>query len=180
MSTTTKVPTRPAPAANRVRWPLPTRVRKVVLATHIVSAGAWSGIDLVLCVLVATGWLRAGTAARDEVWQPLASWFMMPVLWTTLAAGVVCLVSGLLLGFATKFGVLRYWWVAVKLALNAVMAAVLLVFLLDPVQEIATGRAPVGELGIVFSLSAVALGMVTVASLVSVFKPWGRVGAARR
>ena len=180
MSTTTRPPARSAPPANRVRWPLSSPARKVVLMTHIISAGAWFGIDLVLCVLVVVGWLRPGSAARDEVWQPLATWYMLPMLYTTLAAGLVCLLSGLLLGFATKFGVLRYWWVAVKLVLNLVMTVVLLVFLLNPIQKISAGQAPVSELTIVFYLSVMALGMVTLASLISVFKPWGRIGTARQ
>jgi len=179
MSTITKTPARSAPPANRVRWPLSSPARKVALMTHIISAGAWFGIDLALCVLVVVGWLQPGPGARDEVWRPLASWYMLPMLYTALAAGLVCLLSGLLLGFATKFGVLRYWWVAVKLVLNIVMSVVLLVFLLNPIQEISTGQAPVSELTIVFYLSAMALALVTLASLVSVFKPWGRIRAAR-
>lgn len=149
------------------------------LMSHIISAGAWFGIDLALCVLVVVGWLQPDTATRDGVWQPLATWYLLPMLDTTLAAGLVCLLSGLLLGFATKFGVLRYWWAAVKLVLNMVMSLVLLVFLLNPIREISTGQAPVSELSIVFSLSAIALGMVTLASHISVFKPWGRTRTGR-
>lgn len=180
MSTITRSSTRPAQPASRIRLPLPVPARKVVLMTHIISAGAWFGIDLVLCVLVVVGWLRTGPAARDEVWQPLATWFMLPMLYTALAAGLVCLLSGLLLGLATKFGVLRYWWVAAKLGLNIVMTVVLLVFLLNPIQEISTGQAPISELTVVFYLSVMALGMVTLASLISVFKPWGRISTAGR
>lgn len=54
-----------------------------------------------------------------------------------------------------------------KLALNVGMSAVLLVFLLNPIREIATGQAPV------FFLAAIALALVTLAAILSVFKPWG-------
>lgn len=54
------------------------------------------------------------------------TWYLAPMLYTTLAAGLVCLLSGLLLGFASKYGVLRSWWVGVKLLLNVVMSVVLL------------------------------------------------------
>lgn len=101
------------------------------------------------------------------------------MLIAALASGLVCLVSGLLLGFASKWGVLRYWWVAAKLTINLVMCAVLLAFLLNPIREIATGQAPIDELTIVFFLAATALVLVTVAAILSVFKPWGRIRAAR-
>lgn len=173
----------PAPSratrGNQVRWPLPAPVRKILLLTHIVSAGAWFGMDLVVCLPVVVGWRMADTSMRVGVWQPFATWFMLPMLYAALAAGLICLLSGLLLGFTTKWGLLRYWWVAVKLALNVVMSAVLLVFLLNPIGEIGTGQAPIWEVTIVFYLAAIALALVTLASILSVFKPWGRICAVR-
>lgn len=108
------------------------------------------------------------------MWGPLARWFLMPMLITALGAELICLVSGLILGWVTKWGLLRYWRVAAKLALNVVMSTLLAVLLLSPFQDIATGRAPLNELSIVFVLSAVATALVTLASLLSVSKSWGR------
>lgn len=157
MSTLTKAPAHLSPKASRVRWPLPAPVRKIALMAHIISAGTWFGIDLALWVLVVVGWLQPDSATRDRVWQPLATWYLAPMLYTTLAAGLVCLLSGLLSGFASKYGVLRYWWVAVKLLLNVVMSVVLLLVLLNPVRDLSIGRGPLTELSTIFFLSAVAV-----------------------
>lgn len=87
----------------------------------------------------------------------------------------MCLVTGLVLGWATKWGVLRCWWVALKLILNIIMSSVLLAFLVNPIREIATGQAPLSELGVVFGLTVIASALVTVAAVISVFKPWGKI-----
>lgn len=86
---------------------------------------------------------------------------------------------GLLLSLASKLGLLRYWWVAAKLALNVMMSLVLVMLLLGPFRDITTGRAPLDELSIVFALSAAAAILVTLASILSVYKPWSRLRLRR-
>ena len=46
-----------------------------------------------------------------------------------LAMGLICLLTGVLLGLGSRYGLLRYWWVSVKLALNLVLAGLVLVSL---------------------------------------------------
>ncbi|WP_242582104.1 hypothetical protein [Amycolatopsis sp. 195334CR] len=171
----TQVTSRPAspPPPNRVRWRVPVRLRKSILVTHIVSAGAWIGIDVLAVVLVAIGWARAGDD-RATVYQALADFFVVPLLLTALIAGVVCLITGLLLGLATKWALLRYWWVAVKLALNVVACAMMLAFL-GPITELSTGEQPLADIWFVSFLAATALALLSFATVLSVFKPWGRV-----
>jgi hypothetical protein len=78
-----------------------------------------------------------------------------------LATGLICLLTGVLLGLGSKYGLLRYWWVAVKLALNLVLTGLVLVSL-----------APVGDLIFPPIVSPTAL---LVAMVLAVFKPWGRI-----
>ena len=133
MSTTSETTKRTAPAA---RWPLGRRTRQTVLVVHIVSAGAWIGIDVIVAVLVLTGWFGGDADTRGIAYQALSRF----VVWPMLTAGLTCLVTGLLLGMATKWGLVRYWWVAVKLVLNLVLCTLILVAL-QP------GMAEVGEYG---------------------------------
>jgi low temperature requirement protein LtrA len=49
----------------------------------------------------------------------------------------VCLLSGVVLGLGSKWGVVRYWWVAVKLALNLVLTALVPVALRPEVTHLA-------------------------------------------
>ncbi|WP_225891075.1 hypothetical protein [Streptomyces dioscori] len=173
MSTLTAPRTTPPPRGNRVRWRIPARLRKSILVTHVVSAGAWIGIDVVATVLVVVGWVRAGDD-RTAVYRALADFFVVPLLLSALAAGVVCLVTGVLLGLATKWGLVRYWWVSVKLALNGIACVMLLLFL-GPITELASGEQPLRDIWFVAFLAATAMVLLSFAMVLSVFKPWGRV-----
>ncbi|WP_447037261.1 hypothetical protein [Streptomyces sp. DSM 118878] len=141
--------------------------------THVVSAGAWIGINVISVVLVAIGWFRAGDD-RTAVDRALADFFVVPLLLAALVAGTVCLVTGILLGPATKWALVRYWWVAVKLILNVVACAMMLAFL-GPITELASGEQPLQDIWFVSFLAATALALLSFATALSVFKPWGRV-----
>jgi hypothetical protein len=58
-------------------------------------------------------------AVRSLAYRALAAF----VVWPMLAAGLACLATGLVLGAGTKWGLVRYWWVAVKLVLNLVLCS---------------------------------------------------------
>jgi hypothetical protein len=97
------VMTRLAPGGVRP-WRLGARTRKGVLVVHIVSAGAWIGIDVVMAVVVFTA-LLADDYTRALCYRALE----MFVVWPLFASGLVCLASGIVLGLGTKWGLLRYW-----------------------------------------------------------------------
>ncbi|MFD9317693.1 hypothetical protein ACFWDQ_08245 [Streptomyces sp. NPDC060053] len=173
MTTISTAPTTPPQRARRVLWSIPVRLRKSILVTHVVSAGAWIGIDVISIVLVAIGWARAGED-RTTVYRALADFFVVPLLLSALMAGTVCLLTGALLGLATKWGLVRYWWVAVKLVLNVIACSMMLAFL-GPVTELATGEQPLQDIWFVSFLAATAMALLSFAMVLSVFKPWGRV-----
>jgi hypothetical protein len=52
-------------------------------------------------------------------------------VWPLIATSLVCLASGVVLGLGTKYGLVRYWWVAIKLVMN-VVPVVLVAFALRP------------------------------------------------
>lgn len=103
-------------------------------------------------------------------------------IWPLFTAGLVCLASGVLLGLGSKYGLVRYWWVATKLALNLVLTGLVLVALRPGVSEAARhGRqlaagepATVSVSDLIFPpiVSPTAL---LIAVLLSVFKPWGLI-----
>jgi hypothetical protein len=164
-------------------WRLSSRWRKTTLAVHVVSAGAWIGIDVIVAVLVLAGWFSADTEVRSLAYQALATF----VVWPMLAAGLVSLVSGLVLGLGTKWGLLRYWWVAVKLGLNLVLCTLIVVALqpgMDEVgaygRELATGSPDPAAVSTLFFPPAVSLTVLSLAVVLAVFKPWGRVRRTRR
>lgn len=157
---------------------LSLRARKGVLVVHIASAGAWIGIDVVLAVFVFTALVTDDGHSRSLSYQALALF----AIWPLFTTGLVCLASGVVLGLGTKYGLVRYWWVAVKLALNIVLAGLVLVLLRPEVSETArrarqlpaaeAGAIPVGELIFPPIVSTTAL---LIAVVLAVFKPWGRI-----
>jgi hypothetical protein len=165
------------------RWlPLSRRWRRATLVVHIVAAGAWIGIDVIVAVLVLTGWFGHDVALRSLAYQALATF----VVWPMLTAGLVSLATGLILGLGTVWGLLRYWWVVVKLALNLVLCTLIVLVLRPGMDEVAgygrdllTGSPDPGAVSSLFFPPAVSLTTLTLATTLAVFKPWGRIRPAR-
>jgi len=154
------------------------RARNGVLVVHIVSAGAWIGIDVVLAVLVFTTLLSDDVRTRALCYQALGLF----AIWPLFTAGLVCLASGLILGLGTKYGLVRYWWVATKLALNLLLTGLVLIALQPAVSEateygrqLAAGQPLTASVrGLIFPpiVSPTAL---LIAVTLAVYKPWGRI-----
>ncbi len=168
-------------SGERQAWRLGRRARKVVLLSHIASAGAWLGIDVILGVMVGTALLTGDAQNAGVALQSLGLF----VVWPLVAVGVVCLVTGVLLGLGSKYGLVRFWWVAVKLFLNVLLVSLVVVALRPGVEEVsASARAVATEGGVLAPLGdmvfppIVSTTLVLFAMTLSVFKPWGRIRPA--
>ncbi len=153
---------------------------------HVACGVGWMGADVVLAILMLTGWFSAtGRPSRRRTPRPgWSSRSAVPVL----AGGM--LVTGVLLGIGTKYGLVQWWWVFVKLVIGVVLTVLVFVLLVPGAAASRRGstgtadqvREQVGRPGrhLVFPplVSFVALAFALV---VSVFKPWGRTrwGRAR-
>lgn len=154
------------------------RARKAVLLVHVLSAAAWLGIDLALGILVVVALSTEDVNTAGIAVQAIDVF----AIWPMFGASVVCLTSGVVLGLGSKYGLVRYWWVAIKLVLNVGMS-LLIAFALRPgVAE----AARIGERMLAGDPSAavpdglihpviVAPTLLLFAYVLSVFKPWGRV-----
>ena len=167
-------------ATTVVKGRMRPRTRKGVLVAHIVAAGAWIGLDVVLAVLVFTPLLTSDTAAAALCYQA------MPLLfWPILVSGLTCLGTGLVLGMGTHHGLLRHWWVLVKLVLNTVLTSLVVVLLGPGMAEAAeAGRRLAAGLPVDVDLSNMVFPPIVsgtsllVATVLAVYKPWGRVRRA--
>jgi uncharacterized membrane protein len=99
---------------------------------------------------------------------------------------LLTLASGILLGLGTKFGLVRYWWVLVKLALNLVLVTLVVLVLAPGTGALAASALEALETGTSMELQStlvfppiVSSTAVIVAMSLAVIKPWGRVGARR-
>jgi hypothetical protein len=173
------VATRPVRApAFRLR----RRARRTILLAHIAAAGAWLGIDVVLGVMVGTALVTGDAQQAGVALQSLGLF----AVWPLVVVGLLCLASGILLGVGSTYGLVRYWWVAVKLALNVVLVVLVLVLLRPGVGEVSesarasllagTGPPAVGDLVFPPLVSGTAL---LIAMALSVAKPWGAIRRSR-
>lgn len=161
---------------------LSRRARRTLLVLHVLSSGAWIGIDVIVAVLVVTGSFASDIETRALAYRSLAQF----VVWPMLVSGLVCLGTGLILGLGTMWGLIRYWWVLVKLVLNLALCT-LIVLVLQPGmhdvaaygEELVTGARPAADrVARLFFPPAVSLTCLALATSLAVFKPWGRT--ARR
>lgn len=158
--------------------------RRTVLALHVLCGVGWMGLDLGLLVLVLTG------ATSDSGPVVAASYtsarLVIPVVVPVLALGM--LVTGILLGWGTKWRLLEWTWVFTKLVIGIVLTVLVFVALVPGALSIpaeltgtaAEVRDAVGGAGrdLLFPpiVSFLALGCALV---LSIWKPWGRTRWAR-
>ncbi|GAA0554192.1 hypothetical protein GCM10010172_40990 [Paractinoplanes ferrugineus] len=156
---------------------------------HVLSASAWIGIDVLVAVLAAVC-----VGSDDPVRRGLAGQAFGTFVWWPMAvSALICLVTGLVLGWGTRWGLVRFWWVTIKLVLNVVLCTLILVLLRPTMPEayaygvaVAAGSPVTMEANGLIMPPIVSLTALTVATVLSVYKPWGRIrqleqeGARRR
>lgn len=157
------------------RLRLRPKPRKWVLVLHLISSVGWIGVELALLSLSITA------AVTDDPATANASRMVAGMLGGTyyLPLSLLALLSGLWLSLGTRWGLLRHWWVATKLVLTLALfgggnLAVIPAF--TAVAAAATRGIP--DDGAIF-VGAMAAGMtlLLVQTMLSVFKPGGRIRA---
>jgi hypothetical protein len=153
--------------------------------THLVSSVGWIGADLVFLILSVTGFTSDDRGLQAACYRAIGSF----AVWLLLPVGLLSLMTGLILGIGSKYGLLRYWWVLAKLVINVVLLVLVLVALrpvvghaaaasgrVDPTLAHRLGAAP---RSLLFP-PAVSITTLSVATYLGVFKPWGRTRWGRR
>ena len=151
--------------------------RKLALLLHIAAAGVWLGLDVVVAVLVFTAHGASDPQTAAFCYRALE----LVAIWPMATAALASLATGVLLGMASKYGLMRYWWVAVKLVMNVILS-VLVIFSLRPGLHDAGefGRRLAADLPGAFDSTTlmfppiVSTSALAFAFVLSVFKPWGR------
>ena len=130
--------------------PLPKPVRQVWLVLHVVCSVGWIGVEVAVLTLYLAGRYDAATL--------LANGFFLP-------ATLLVLVTGVVLGIGTKWGLFRYYWVLAKLVIALVVTGIAAV----------TDPAASGLFGVFVSATA----LFVLALALSILKPWGRIRLTR-
>jgi hypothetical protein len=159
---------------------------KLLLAAHIIVSVGWLGVVFARLVL---GLAALRTSAPDIFAALYVSIGVLNVAFPPLAVGTI--VSGVLLSLGTRWGLLQHYWVVTKLVL-AVGVIVTALQLADRLvrQSLAAPSGPAAAAGpilgfasaptLVISLAVVHLLMLGAATVISVYKPWGKTWFARR
>jgi hypothetical protein len=148
---------------------LPPRWRKAVLTVHVVTAVGWLGVDLVLLTFGIAGL----SGADPDLVYPAQS-FIGRVLFTPLS--VLVWLVGVVNAMLTPWGLLKHWWVLVKLLLTTVMLGLVLCLLypgLTQAGELA-GELPSRDRINMVVAPSVSTSLLIFATVLSTYKPWGR------
>jgi hypothetical protein len=154
-------------------------MRKLLIVLHAVFGIGWMGVDVALFVLLVGA--RTANTAIDAISGYTAVSRIVPIAVPPLCLGVLC--TGLLLGWGTPWGVLRHWWILIKLVLSVAMTILVFGALLPAIhgmpdirtcQTADAVRERLGPAGVQLMFPpTVSFALLGVATVLSIFKPKG-------
>ena len=158
-------------------------VRKVALTAHVTTSVGWLGAVAAFLALAVTGLTgdADATVRGAYVAADVLTWaVIVPLCLASLVTGVVQSVG-------TPWGLVRHWWVLIKLALTVVATGLLLLHT-RPIGHLGRVAASGGSLGgdldgVRVQLlvdAAAALLVLLAATVLAVVKPRGVTRFARR
>ena len=160
------------------------RVRKFVLAVHLVSSLGWLGAGLAYLALVVVVLPNQNIrTVRDAIFA------MESIVWfVILPRAIAALLTGLVIALATPWGLFRHYWVLVSLVLTTFGVLVLTEYSLV-MREMGTVAAkPIltaADLAMLKSPthayhSAGGILLLTVVTVLNIYKPRGLTRRGRR
>jgi hypothetical protein len=106
------------------------RPSRLLLMLHILVTVGLFGADLVLVTLGFSAVLGADPRTIDPAAQRIASTVVAPL-------ALISLVTGLVLARMSGWGLFRYWWVTLKLAITLVLTLVVFTVLVPRLSNVA-------------------------------------------
>lgn len=161
------------------------RWRRILLLLHIVAGIGWMGVDLAVAPLALTGLTTDDGRVAAACYQAIAVLVPLSVPYLSLSMTA----TGIVLGWGTQWGLLKYWWVVIKLLVSLILTALVFVLLL-PVVGTASGldpnltgeqvRAGLGAFPVqVMFPVGVSFSSLAFAAALAVIKPWGPTRGGR-
>jgi hypothetical protein len=155
-------------------------LRKLALTAHVVSSVGWLG--------AAAAYLALAVAALSSAEPQLvraAYLAMEPIAWAALIPlALASLLTGVVQALGTKWGLLRHWWVVMKLALTVFATFILLLHTPTTVEPLArlaeANRADPGALPGEVLHAGGGLLVLLAAAVLAVYKPPGMTQYGRR
>ena len=101
---------------------LPSPVRKLTLAVHLTCSVGWLGAVVAYLTLDLTVATSGDVAVIRSAWMGMA----LVVSWAIVPLALASVVTGLVMGLGTKWGLFRHWWVLISFVLTILATLVLL------------------------------------------------------
>lgn len=149
------------------------RLRKAVLSIHLTLSVGWIG--------AVVAYLALGlTAVRTNEDQTIRSaWIAMETVgwYATVPLAVLSLLTGIVLAFGTRWGLLRHYWVVISLVLTTIAAGVLVLHMPDVSTAATIARTATPQelraLGGDLAHPAVGLVILLAVQILNIYKPRG-------
>jgi hypothetical protein len=158
---------------------LSTGLRKFVLTTHITFSVGWLGSVICFLVLAIAGITSsdAQVVSSSYLTMDMIAWFVI------VPACFGALLTGVIEGVGTQWGLFKHYWVLVKFILT-ILSTLLLLLHMQPISVMAEAVSDSVLLdsdlrGVRIQLianAAIAIVVILFALFLSVYKPWGKTG----
>ena len=156
-------------------------LRKLTYTTHITCSVGWVGAVIVFIAMAALA-----LTSQNEATVRGAYLVMAPAAWFALVPlAHASLLSGVVLSLATPWGLVRHYWVVLKLGITVFCTVILMIYMGTFRQMARVAADPVVDLNAVRNASpllhaSIALALLLVATVLGVYKPFGMTGYGRR
>lgn len=157
--------------------PIPCNGRNLLLSTHIIASVGLLGTDAAVLTLNIAGWRHADPQTIYPAAHLIGLWLLLPL-------ALASVLTGLAVGLLTPWGITRYWWVAIKLALTLAGLVLAITVLLPGLSEAAhavsaSQPGSSARFGLARDTAAASIVLITTV-LLAVFKPLGRIRSPGR
>jgi hypothetical protein len=158
-------------------------LRKLALTSHVTASVGWLGAVVAYLAVAIVGL----TTAEDELAR--GAYLVMNVIgWCVIVPfALAAVLTGLIQSLGTEWGLFRHYWIVAKLVLATGGAIVLLVHMRTVsrasgfAMEHTIANAEHGHLKVQLVVHAAGgLVVLLVATVLSIYKPWGKTRYGRR
>ena len=156
-------------------------LRRLAFTTHVTSSVGWVGAVMAFLALA-----LIGLTSDEETTVRGAYLVMAPAAWFVLVPlAHASLLSGIALSLGTTWGLVRHYWVVLKLSITAFSTVILLIYMGTFRQMAQVAADPVVDLAAVRNASPVvhailAFILLLAATVLGIYKPFGLTAYGRR
>lgn len=147
---------------------------KLLLTTHVAVSVSWLGVA---ASKLAIGLMIEAADTQERADALFLAMDAINIVFPVTA--VSTLITGVVLSLCTKYGLLRYYWVATKLLLSiaVIITSVQIGPRITALMQNGVQEAPMRAL---LALTITHIMMLIAATVLSTYKPWSRTWLGRR